>query len=121
MPRDFRNISAWQLADDLAVAVYEHTKGFPREEQYGLTQQMRRAGVSVPSNIAEGAGRDSTSEYLHFCSVAHGSLAEVRYQIHLARRLGYLSEDAHADLENLARRVGAALRGLTDAIRSGSE
>ena len=118
MPRNFRNISAWQLADDLAVGIYRATEGFPSDERYGLTQQLRRAAVSVPSNIAEGAGRRTKADYLYFCSVAQGSLAEARYQLHLARRLGYVADDAYAELDNLANRVGAALHGLVSAMQN---
>jgi four helix bundle protein len=118
MPRDFRTIQAWQLADELAVRVYQATEHFPKHEQYGLTQQVRRAAVSVPSNIAEGAARASNNEYLHFCSIALGSLAEVRYQLHLSCRLKYLDGSVQAELETLANRVGAALHGLMAAMRA---
>jgi len=119
MPRDFRKIQAWQLADDLAFAVYRCTDSFPQDERYGLTQQLRRAVVSVPSNIAEGSSRGSRDEYHQFCTVARGSLAEARYQLHLAHRLGYLQDEQHAGLEALADRIGAALHGLLGAIRPG--
>jgi len=118
VPRDFRKIEAWRFADDLAVAVYDATKSFPADERYGLTQQLRRAAVSVPSNIAEGAGRATKSDYLRFCSIGRGSLAELRYQLHLACRLGYLDEGEYTALEALADRVGAVLHGLMQAIES---
>src|SRR5215467_760765 len=87
--RDYTKIEAWQLADDLAVKVYGHTKGFPREETFGLTRQIRDAASSVPANIAEGSARESHKEYLHFLYIARGSLAETQYFVHLAKRLGY--------------------------------
>jgi len=89
MARDFKNIKAWQHADDLAVMVYQKTKDFPREELYGLTSQLRRAAVSTPTNIAEGAGREHKREYLHFLYISRGSLGETRYLLHLSNRLGY--------------------------------
>ncbi len=77
--RDFHKIVAWQKADDLTVEVYKVSKLFPREEVYSLTSQIRRAAYSVPSNIAEGASRNSKKDYLHFLYVARGSLSEVAY------------------------------------------
>ena len=120
MPRDFHNVRAWQLADDLAVAVYAATAGFPKHELYGLTQQVRRAVVSVASNIAEGCSRVSEVEYLRFCDIAHGSLAEVRYQLHLAHRLGYVSDEVFGALDEQAQGVGRTLHGLMGAIRKQS-
>lgn len=117
MPRDFHNVRAWQLADDLAVAVYATTTAFPKHEMYGLTQPMRRATVSVASNIAEGCGRVSDAEDLRFCDIAHGSLAEVRYQLHLARRLGYVNDETFGALDEQAQGVGRTLHGLMGAIR----
>jgi len=90
--RDYTKIQAWKLADDLTVAVYEHTVRFPREEVYGLTNQIRRAAYSVPGNIAEGSARQSTKDYLHFLYIARGSLTEVQYFIHLAHRIAYLTD-----------------------------
>src|SRR5215470_8523622 len=84
-------IKAWQFADDLVVVAYKVTRHFPREEIYGLTSQMRRAASSAAANIAEGSNRTSKRDYLHFHSVAAGSLAEVRYFLHLSLRLGYIS------------------------------
>lgn len=88
--RNYSELIAWQKAMDLVEAIYKATKHFPREELYGLTSQLRRAGVSIPSNIAEGQGRKSTSEFLHHLSFAYGSLREVETQLVIAGRLGYL-------------------------------
>ena len=90
MPRDYRRIKAWQLADDLAVAVYVATESFPGYERYRLVDQMRRAAVSVAANIAEGSARDSQRDYLHFLTMARSSLSELGYYIHLAHRLDFL-------------------------------
>jgi len=114
--RDYTKIKAWQLADDLTVAVYERTRSFPREEIYGLTSQLRRASYSVPANIVEGSSRESKKDYLHFLYIARGSLSETQYFVHLARRLGYLSnEDADA-LHGQTKFAFACLHGLIRAV-----
>jgi four helix bundle protein len=118
--RDFRKIESWQLADDLAVAVYEATKSFPKEELYGVTSQIRRSATSVAANIVEGASRESAKDYAHFLQIARGSLAETQYFIHLARRLRYLSDLDADQLEQMARRVFGCLHGLSTAVRSSS-
>jgi four helix bundle protein len=117
MPRSFRNVKAWQHADDLAVAIYAASREFPRAETYGLTQQLRRAAVSVPSNIAEGCARESRAEYLRFCDIARGSLSEARYQLHLALRLGYLHDSSYRELDQQADVVARSLHGLMEAVR----
>jgi four helix bundle protein len=114
--RDFRKIKAWMLADDLAVAAYEVSKCFPREEIYGITSQIRRAASSVPANIVEGASRESAKDYAHFLQIARGSLAETQYFLHLAKRLGY--NDGNAErVEVLAKETFACLHGLILAVR----
>lgn len=103
-------------AEDLVVLVYDLTRSFPTDERFGLTAQMRRAAVSVPSNLAEGAGRGSDNEFKRFISIAAGSVAEVRSQTRLAMRLGFLGSDdcdrIHAVCERLRRR----LRRLSEAL-----
>jgi four helix bundle protein len=120
MMRDFRKIEAWQLADDLAVAVYEATMAFPKEEVYGITSQIRRAVTSVAANIVEGASRESAKDYAHFLQIARGSLAETQYFLHLARRLAYLDQELATELEQAARRVFGCLHGLIQAVRGAS-
>jgi four helix bundle protein len=88
--RDHRALRAFDLADEIALMTYKITKQFPREEIYGLVSQMRRAAVSVPSNIVEGCSRESRVEYLRFLEIAFGSLRELNYQASLATRLNYL-------------------------------
>ena len=90
--RDHTKLRAFELADEMAVLIYKITKGFPKNEIYGLTSQMRRSGVSVPSNIVEGCARESQVEYLRFLEIAYGSLRELHYQFTLASRLGYVKE-----------------------------
>ena len=113
--RDYTKIVAWQKSDDLTVAIYAATKSFPKDEMYALTSQIRRASYSVPSNIAEGAARDSQKDYLHFLYIARGSLTEVRYFIHLSGRLGYLSQ---AQVGSLKEQADECLRILAGLIRS---
>jgi len=115
--RDFRKIKAWQLADDLAVAAYEVSKDFPREEIYGITSQIRRAAGSVAANIVEGASRESAKDYAHFLQIARGSLAETQYFLHLAKRLGYLDDAKAIQAETLAKEAFACLHGLILAVR----
>lgn len=114
--RDYAKIEAWRLADDFAVAVYEHTRNFSREEIYGLTSQVRRAAYSIAANIVEGAARETKRDYLHFLHIARASLAEAQYFLHLARGLGYLHEAQHAPLAEHARRTFACLHGLIQAV-----
>jgi four helix bundle protein len=92
----FRELKAWQLSMDLAERLYLLTDAFPKSETYGLTSQIRRAAVSVPSNLAEGCGRDSTKEFLHFIAIAVGSICELETQLLLSQRLKYINT---SDLE----------------------
>lgn len=115
--RNFRKIKAWQLADDLAVTVYEVSKGFPKEEVYGITSQIRRAASSVAANIVEGSSRESTKDYAHFLQIARGSLAEAQYFVHLAKRLGYVDDERAEHVESLAKETFACLHGLIAAVR----
>lgn len=106
-------------AYQFALALYRATAEFPRDEQYGLASQMRRAGVSIPSNIAEGCGRESNAELLRFCAIAMGSASEVEYQLLLARDLKYLTADDHTRLEADLLTVKRMLNAFTQHIKSG--
>jgi len=117
MARDFKNIKAWQHADDLAVLVYSKTRFFPKEELYGITSQIRRAVVSVPTNIAEGASREHKKEYLNFLYIARGSLAETEYLLHLANRLKYLQDDDYKKLEDIREETAKTLQGLINSVQ----
>jgi four helix bundle protein len=118
--RDYTKIEAWKLADDLTVLIYQITKSFPKEELYGLTSQLRRAASSVPANIAEGSARGTQKDYLHFLYIARASLTEAHYFVHLSKRLGYMGDDKHAELESLFRRTFACLIGLISAVEKES-
>ncbi len=112
--RDHQKLVAFQKADELVLMVYSATKGFPAEELYGLRAQIRRAAVSVPSNLVEGCARDSEKEFLHFCDIAFGSLRELGYQLSLAGRLNFLHM-AHLDeitpvLTETEKILGALIR-----------
>jgi four helix bundle protein len=101
-PKHYKELLVWQKGMNLAKLVYKLTMRFPAEERYGLTSQMRRAAVSVPSNIAEGQARRSTNEFIQFLSVAEGSLAELETQVSLSVELGFAT---HADVEGSLREI----------------
>ncbi len=92
--RSYRDLEVWKRGVDLVELIYKLTQSFPSEEKFGLTSQLRRAAVSISSNIAEGWGRDSTKDYVRFVRIARSSLFEIETQLIIAHRLGYLSEDA---------------------------
>ena len=114
--RDHRKLRAFELADELVLLVYQITKQFPKEEMYGLISQMRRASVSVPSNIVEGCTRESQAEYLRFLEIAFGSLRELHYQPGLSKRLGYFkdyeSNNCEPEIIETEKVLGALLRSM---------
>ncbi len=114
--RDFKKIEAYQMADELVIEIYRVTRDLPKEELYGLTSQARRAAISVPTNIAEGASRQHKRDYLQFLYVARGSLVETEYLLGLARRLEYVSEADYDRINALRLRVAKALFGLINAV-----
>jgi len=116
----FRDLRVWQEAMALALAVYKTTATFPKHELYGLTQQMRRAAVSVPSNIAEGKGHYSDKEFARFLFHARGSLLELHTQLLIAGQLQYLSGADARQLATMAEGVGRALSGLIGSLREAS-
>jgi four helix bundle protein len=116
--RDHRKLEVFQLADSLALLVYEITRNFPADERYGLTSQLRRAAVSVGANIVEGTARTSRSDFLRLLTIAYGSACELEYEISLASRLGYIPQQHRDGLRELALRTCRALRSLIQAIRS---
>jgi four helix bundle protein len=112
----FRQLRVWQGGMELVEAVYRSSAAFPRAEVYGLASQVRRAAVSVPSNIAEGHSRQSTKEFLRHVSIAQGSLAELETQMEIAQRLGYVSQADAGEIFDQASVVGKQLYALRDAL-----
>lgn len=113
----YKDLIAWQKSIDLVTRVYRCTKGFPKDEAYGLTSQVRRAAVSVPSNIAEGQGRLTTGEFRQFLGHARGSLHELQTQLVIARNLGYLSDAKTEELMECSVEVDRVVNGLLTALR----
>ncbi len=99
--QSYKNLIVWQKAIDMVEMIYQVTRNFPKEELYGLTNQLRRAAVAIPSNVAEGHARASTAEFVRFLSIARGSLAEVETHLVIAQRLGYPSNDQLAPILSL--------------------
>lgn len=114
----FQDLDVWRAAHELTLASYKLSADFPKSEVYGIASQLRRAAVSVPSNIAEGWGRRSTKEYLRSLSIAHGSLHETRYFLLLAKDLNYCSPQQQTELENLVNRIGAMLAALERSLKA---
>jgi len=117
----YRDLVAWRKAIEMTVAIYRPTVEFPKEEIYGLTAQLRRASVSVPSNIAEGYGRTSTGEYLQFLGMARGSNLELQTQLVIARRLNIATLNGIEEAENLSIEVNKMLVSLLNKIRASAK
>lgn len=116
--RSFKDLDAWRRAMQLAREVHSFTKYFPKEELYGMVSQMRRAAVSIPSNIAEGHARGSTKEYLNFVSIAKGSCAELETQIYLSEDFGYLEKNDSKQLLAVLFDVSRMLAGLHASLKA---
>jgi four helix bundle protein len=114
---DYRELVVWQKAMDLVEAIYRITGQFPKEEVYGLTSQLRRAAVSIPSNIAEGQGRHTTRDFLNFLSIANGSLKEVETQATIAQRLQFIRQETQSEILEKTTEIGRLLSGLTNALK----
>jgi four helix bundle protein len=115
--RDHTKLKAFELADELVILVYRATKYFPKEEFYGLTSQIRRAAISVPSNIVEGCARDTQADYVRFLYMAFGSLRELHYQIGLSKRLGFLRNEDLLIIEPKVTETEKVLNGLIQALK----
>jgi four helix bundle protein len=114
--RNYRDLLAWQKAMDLVDRVYRASQRFPPEEKFGLTNQLRRAAVSIPSNIAEGQGRRTAGDFIRFLSIAHGSLREVETQVMIARRQMFMSAEDEESLLDTAAEVGRLIQGLMNKL-----
>jgi four helix bundle protein len=111
--RPHQKLEAWSKGIDLVTEVYKNTEHFPKEERYGLTGQIRRAAVSIPANLAGGAGRRSQKEFAHFLSNSQGSASELETELIIANRLGYLDETTFARMIDQLERIGRLITGLT--------
>lgn len=114
--QSYRELKIWQLSMALVTVVYQSTKSFPKEEQYALTTQLRRAVVSVPSNIAEGSSKRSVKDFIRFLNIAHGSLAEVETQLQIAVNLDYLSFDKTRALFSETAEIGKMINGMISKL-----
>ena len=112
----FQSLKVWQHAHRLVLRVYQETRGFPTSEQYGLTSQMRRSAASIPSNLAEGLGRNTRAELIRFSRIALGSAFELQYQMILARDLGYLDEKVARELADECDHVSRMLRNFMKTL-----
>jgi four helix bundle protein len=115
--RDHKKLRAFEMADEIAILLYRITAGFPKEELFGLTSQMRLAAVSVPSNIVEGCARDSQADYIRFLHMAFGSLRELHYQLDLSQRLGFLCNQDFSQIELKIVENEKVLNALIRALR----
>jgi four helix bundle protein len=118
--KDFRKLSVWTKSHGLVVEVYKETRGFPREELYGLTSQLRRSAASVPANIAEGCGRGSDAELARFLHIAMGSASELEYHVLLAHDLDYLTAPTHKRLTEQVQEVKRMLAALIQKLKADS-
>ena len=112
MEKPHKKLQLWKQSMDLVIEVYRATENFPAQEIYGLTNQTRRASVSIPSNIAEGAARQTKREFINYLHIAQGSLSELDTQLELAKRLGYLDEETWQNLGERMERVDKMITGL---------
>lgn len=115
--QSFRDLEVWKVAMDLAVECYRVMKVFPKDELFGMTSQIRRAATSIPANIAEGQGREHTKEFLHFLSVARGSLMELQTYLLLAQRVGLLKEAELPVLLPVCERISQMISRLRQALQ----
>lgn len=116
--RNYRNYDVWKLSHEMAKEVYQVTKGFPKEELYGIVSQVRRAALSVPTNIVEGAGRNSKKEFAHFLNISSGSAAETEYLLIFSTELELIDNTTSKQLLNKVERVRKMLVGLHKKVLS---
>ncbi|MGA3080511.1 MAG: four helix bundle protein [Terracidiphilus sp.] len=121
MPQDFHDLTVWQRAIDLTVCIYKLTRGFPKEELYGLVSQLRRASVSVASNIAEGRGRLNRGEFRQFLGIALGSVFEIKTQLVVARKLEMGKQAEIDEATSLSEEVSKMLTSLIHTLESGAK
>ena len=116
--KHYTDLIAWQKAMDLVDGIYDVTDSFPRSEVFGLTNQLRRAAVSIPSNIAEGQGRSTTKDFIHFLCIARGSLQELETQVRIAARRRFMNDLKKEQLINATTEIGKIIHGLIKALNA---
>lgn len=114
----WKNLEVWKLADELAYKVYRITRNFPKEERFGMTSQLRRAALSVPTNIVEGYSRKGDKELSHFVNISIGSMAETKYLLYFAHRLGYVQEKDYNSINNGYENLGKRLWKFYQAVQN---
>jgi len=119
--KDFQSLSVWQKGHALTLSLYRETAAFPKHELYGLVSQMRRAGSSIPTNIAEGCGRGTDPDFARFLQLAMGSACELEYHLLLARDLQYLNDEMYVGLTNAATEIKRMLTALIQKVRGDSQ
>ena len=119
--RDFRKIQVRQKSHELTLRLYKVTSAFPKEELYGLTSQIRRASASIPSNIAEGCGRNTQTELARFIHIASGSASELDYHLLLARDLGFVDQEIYLELANMISEIKRMLHGFEKTVSSNAK
>jgi four helix bundle protein len=112
------DLNVWKTSAHLAIDIYNLTRNFPKEELYGVTSQMRRAAISVPSNISEGAGRGSRPEFIRFLNIASGSLSELETQLYITRELGYVRPSQYNEIWGEIKTIRAQISGLIKHLQS---
>lgn len=117
MPFDFEQLDAWKLAKEFATRLYQVSKDLPKHELFGMTSQLRRAAISIPANIAEGAGRHSEKEFIRFIRIARGSLYETMTMVSICSDLGYFSDEIYQSLYKDGNRVGQVINGLARGLK----
>jgi four helix bundle protein len=116
----YKELKVWEKSIDLSIEIYELTRSFPSEEKFGMISQMRRSGVSVPSNIAEGAGRNTDGEFINFLGIAEGSINELESQTIISGRLNFLTNNEVSDIENKVTEIKNMLFSLKRSLGFGS-
>lgn len=116
--KDFRQLKVWERSHQLALAIYKVTKEFPKEELYGLTSQIRRSSMSIPTNIAEGCGRNTDADFARFIQMAAGSASETEYQLLLSHDLGFLNSDQYDTLNTDITEIKRMLTSLLKTLRA---
>lgn len=115
--KSYRELFVWQKGVDLSVSVYDETQSFPKEEAFGMTSQIRRSAISIPSNIAEGFGRSSQADFARFLKISSGSLYELQTQLEICRRINYISAEQFESLWNLSIEIEKMLSSLISKIQ----